>query len=311
MERSFAQQRALGTAGEGDADEMKRVLLESDPRLLVVTGLVSLAHMVLETLAFKSDVSFWRTKNNTEGLSSKTIVFNAGCQVVVLLYLLDNDTSWMVLLSTALSVLVEAWKITKVLDVEFVPVWKGFVSLTDKRRRVRATKTGDGKEKERDDDVVFSDLSRQTAEHDETAMRYLTYLLIPLVLAYAGYSVTYLEHRGWYSFVVTTLVGAVYAFGFLAMLPQLFINYKLKSVAHMPWRQMTYKALNTVIDDLFAFVIKMPTLHRVAVFRDDVVFAAFLYQRWIYRVDKTRVNEFGFAGEAEGEKSEDETKKDR
>jgi hypothetical protein len=310
MERSFAQQRALGTAGEGDADEMKRVLLESDPRLLVVTGLVSLAHMVLETLAFKSDVSFWRKKNNTEGLSARTIVFNAGCQVVVLLYLLDNDTSWMVLLSTALSVLVEAWKITKVLDVEFVPVWKGFVLLTDKRRRVRATKTDDGKEKERDD-VVFSDLSRQTAEHDETAMRYLTYLLIPLVLAYAGYSVLYLEHRGWYSFVVTTLVGAVYAFGFLAMLPQLFINYKLKSVAHMPWRQMTYKALNTVIDDLFAFVIKMPTLHRVAVFRDDVVFAAFLYQRWIYRVDKTRVNEFGFAGEAEGEKSEDETKKDR
>jgi hypothetical protein len=296
---------------EGDADEMKRVLLESDPRLLFVTGLVSLAHMVLETLAFKSDVSFWRKKNNTEGLSARTIVFNAGCQVVVLLYLLDNDTSWMVLLSTALSVLVEAWKITKVLDVEFVSVRKGFVLLTDKRRRVRATKTGDGKEKERNDDVVFSDLSRLTAEHDETAMRYLTYLLIPLVLAYAGYSVTYLEHRGWYSFVVTTLVGAVYAFGFLAMLPQLFINYKLKSVAHMPWRQMTYKALNTVIDDLFAFVIKMPTLHRVAVFRDDVVFAAFLYQRWIYRVDKTRVNEFGFAGEAEGEKSEDETKKDR
>jgi hypothetical protein len=96
------------------------------------------------------------------------------------------------------------------------------------------------------------------------------------------------------------------------MLPQLFINYKLKSVAHMPWRQMTYKALNTVIDDLFAFVIKMPTLHRVAVFRDDVVFAAFLYQRWIYRVDKSRVNEFGFAGEAQArKKSEDETKKER
>jgi len=75
---------------------------------------------------------------------------------------------------------------------------------------------------------------------------------------------------------------------------------------------MTYKALNTVIDDLFAFVIKMPTLHRVAVFRDDVVFAAFLYQRWRYRVDKSRVNEFGFAGEEEArKKSEDETKKER
>ena len=52
------------------------------------------------------------------------------------------------------------------------------------------------------------------------------------------------------------------------MCPQLFINYKLKSVAHLPWRQMTYKFLNTIIDDLFAFVIKMPALHRLSVFRD-------------------------------------------
>ena len=56
--------------------------------------------------------------------------------------------------------------------------------------------------------------------------------------------------------------------GFIMMCPQLFINYKLKSVAHMPWRQMTYKFLNTIIDDLFAFVIKMPMLHRLSVFRD-------------------------------------------
>lgn len=31
---------------------------------------------------------------------------------------------------------------------------------------------------------------------------------------------------------------------------------------------MTYKFLNTIIDDLFAFVIKMPMLHRLSVFRD-------------------------------------------
>jgi hypothetical protein len=52
------------------------------------------------------------------------------------------------------------------------------------------------------------------------------------------------------------------------MTPQLFINYKLKSVAHMPWKTFVYKALNTFVDDLFAFIIRMPTLHRVACFRD-------------------------------------------
>tara|TARA_R110002050_G_scaffold134606_6_gene257193 strand:- start:1000 stop:1371 length:372 start_codon:yes stop_codon:yes gene_type:complete len=81
------------------------------------------------------------------------------------------------------------------------------------------------------------------------------------------------------------------------MTPQLFINYKMKSVAHLPWRQLTYKALNTFIDDMFAFIIKMPTLHRLACLRDDVIFLIFLYQKWIYPVDKTRVNEFGVSGE--------------
>ena len=39
-----------------------------------------------------------------------------------------------------------------------------------------------------------------------------------------------------------------------------------------------YKAFNTFIDDLFAFIITMPTAHRVACFRDDVVFVIYLYQ---------------------------------
>ena len=56
---------------------------------------------------------------------------------------------------------------------------------------------------------------------------------------------------------------------------------------------MTYKSINTFIDDLFAFIIKMPLMHRVACLRDDLIFFIFLYQRWIYRVDYTRVNEFG------------------
>jgi hypothetical protein len=53
------------------------------------------------------------------------------------------------------------------------------------------------------------------------------------------------------------------------MTPQLFINYKLKSVAHLPWRMLTYKALNTFIDDLFAFIIHMPWV------RGDVFFFYF------------------------------------
>jgi hypothetical protein len=52
---------------------------------------------------------------------------------------------------------------------------------------------------------------------------------------------------------------------------------------------------------LFAIVIKMPTLHRLSCFRDDLVFFVFLYQRWVYRVDYSRVNEFGQSGDDDAE----------
>ena len=68
---------------------------------------------------------------------------------------------------------------------------------------------------------------------------------------------------------------------------------------------MTYKFLNTFIDDLFAFTIKMPTLHRLATLRDDVIFFVYLYQAWAYKVDYTRINEFGQGGEEES--SEEKT----
>jgi hypothetical protein len=55
--------------------------------------------------------------------------------------------------------------------------------------------------------------------------------------------------------------------------------------------------LNTIVDDLFSFCISMPTLHRLACFRDDVIFVIYLYQMWAYKVDMTRVNEYGQGGE--------------
>ena len=93
------------------------MLLEGNPVLLVVTGAVSLLHTVFDMLAFKNDIGFWRQNKSMEGLSARTVVFNAACQAIIFLYLLDNDTSWMVLLSSGLGLGIEAWKITKCMDV--------------------------------------------------------------------------------------------------------------------------------------------------------------------------------------------------
>eukprot|EP01113_Clastostelium_recurvatum_P048811 TRINITY_DN8962_c0_g1_i4.p1 TRINITY_DN8962_c0_g1~~TRINITY_DN8962_c0_g1_i4.p1 ORF type:complete len:617 (-),score=137.18 TRINITY_DN8962_c0_g1_i4:94-1944(-) len=278
MQQSFEMQGAIGSLGgmgeevdEGGEEEVKRMLLDTNPILLGVTFAVSLLHSVFDFLAFKNDIQFWRSNNSMEGLSVKSILLNAGCQFIIFLYLLDNDTSLLILVSVGVGVLIELWKVQKAMVVKVD--WSGSVprvSFTDK-----------------------ASYSSRTKEFDEYAMKYLSYVLYVLVVGYAVYSLMYETHKSWYSWILGSLVGTVYTFGFVMMTPQLFINYKLKSVAHLPWRVFMYKALNTFIDDLFAFIIKMPTLHRLSVLRDDLIFIIYLYQRWIYPVDKKRTNEFG------------------
>jgi len=54
----------------------------------------------------------------------------------------------------------------------------------------------------------------------------------------------------------------------------------------------------------------MPTLHRLACFRDDVIFVIYLYQMYMYKVDKSRVNEYGQGGDADEKRTESVVKRD-
>jgi len=58
--------------------------------------------------------------------------------------------------------------------------------------------------------------------------------------------------------------------------------------------------MNTFVDDVAAFLVDMPLLHRLSCLRDDVIFVCYVYQRWAYRVDKNRPNRWTQAADAEG-----------
>ncbi|KAF2840335.1 cleft lip and palate associated transmembrane protein 1 [Patellaria atrata CBS 101060] len=285
--RRAARGEAGVSGGDGSEIEMfKSILIDSNMYLLATTAVVSVLHMIFEMLAFKNDVSHWRKKKDNVGTSLRTILANVFMQSVIFLYLLDNNenTSWMILFGQGTGIAIEAWKITKTVDVRIRQNPPG--SLLPYSIRF-------------EDKHKLSDTEKKTQEYDEIAFKYLYIVAVPLLLAYAIYSLLYESHKSWYSFVIATLVGSVYAYGFLMMVPSLYINYRLKSVAHMPAKAMTYKFLNTFIDDLFAFTIKMPTLHRLATLRDDVIFFVYLYQSYKYKVDYSRVNEFGQGGDDE------------
>ncbi|KAH0556882.1 hypothetical protein GP486_005334, partial [Trichoglossum hirsutum] len=242
IDESMKQSARQGSSGQGiptgtdgsEFEEFKRVLVETNIYLLTTTGIVTVLHMVFETLAFKSDISHWRKKKDNVGISVRTILANVIMQTIILLYLIDNSdgTSWMILFGQGLGIVLEAWKVMKTVNVRVRPTGPGslfpyHVTFEDKHK--------------------LSETEQKTKEYDQIAFWYLYRVAVPLLAAYAIYSMMYESHKSWYSFVITTLVGSVYAYGFLMMVPSLYINYRLKSVAHMPAKAMTYKFLNTFI----------------------------------------------------------------
>ena len=56
-------------------------------------------------------------------------------------------------------------------------------------------------------------------------MKYLSWVLYPLVVGYGIYSLIYEPHKSWYSWLLNSLVGAVYTFGFILMCPQ--VSFRL------------------------------------------------------------------------------------
>jgi hypothetical protein len=111
-----------------------------------------------------------------EGLSFSTLMWRTVSQFVITLYLLDQKTSLLILIPSAIGTVIEIWKLKKALKIEI----KGFKLSINSR----------------------TEAEKRTDSYDSTFMKYLSlYVLTPLVIGGAIYSVLYTQHKSWYSWV--------------------------------------------------------------------------------------------------------------
>ncbi|RYH16270.1 hypothetical protein EON65_30375 [archaeon] len=250
--------------------------------LLVATILASMLHLYFEVLAFQSDIAYWRKADRPAGISHNSLIFALTSRVVVFLYLFQNDTSMIVIVPAFFGILIQIWKVMKARGVHIAIVYgilpvlkynetnpemlsKPDASISKEETDGKDTSLSRSNDKDgsvalntlvgssapSDSPSTVSNLERfrqASAEADQFAYSLLTTYMTPLLLAWCIYSLVYEKHLSWISFVLTSFTGFIYAFGFVFMFPQLYINHKLKSVAHLPWAMLVYKFVNTFID---------------------------------------------------------------
>ena len=268
-----------------ELDELRHMISDEYMHRFILTQIISFVHIYLDYMAFRDEVGYYVGKKSMAGVSFSSVLGRFLCQLIIFLYLCDGgNTSWLILGSIGSGVAVELWKVTKFIRPKLTRSFP-FVAF---HRGSNLTQ-----------------IEQDTVNYDSIAHTYLGMILYPLVIGSAIYAKKYYVYSSWWSWLISNLANAVYTFGFITLCPQLYVNYRLKSVAHLPWKVFVYKIFNTFVDDVFAFMIQSPLKHKLMTLRDDIVFVGFLIQAYIYRVDKVRTNEFGFAYEAEEETKEE------
>jgi len=252
---------------EYDLDSLKMMATGSSPWLLITAYFVIVLHLIFEVMAVSSDISFWKERTSFEGFSSSSIIMEVITTGIILLYLRDTGETVIVQWFTMARILLDIWKLSKLVKVRVTGIWPFVTS----QRHSQTPNTLDSFESK----LIWR----------------LFMAILPLIVIVSAYQLVYRQHASWWSWLIQSLALCAYTGGFVAMTPQLFRNYKLKSVEHMPWNVLFYQGINTFIDDLFSLLIRMPQMHKMSVFRDDIVFVIYHFQRWLYKKRRTVDND--------------------
>eukprot|EP00916_Digyalum_oweni_P014193 GHVL01023264.1.p1 GENE.GHVL01023264.1~~GHVL01023264.1.p1 ORF type:complete len:534 (-),score=90.10 GHVL01023264.1:319-1920(-) len=282
IQNAFDSMENMAVFGEYDIDSLKMLIGGSHPWIIILVHVTTSLHMVFQILAVSHDVSFWSKKNNFDNYSANSLQLNIICDLIIMLFLLDEGQSKLIILTTIIRISMDVWKLFKLIDMKIE--WNIIPYITLKRKI-------NHKKIDIDENEDIPEEVRSLDNFEYTCLTKLTKIMAPFVMSIWVYQLVWLKQKNWLSFLVQSAAACAYTMGFVSMTPQLFRNYRLKSADHLPWKVMTYQFLNTIIDDVFSMIIRMPQMHRVSVFRDDVVFVGYLAQLFYYKKNKKIKND--------------------
>merc|ERR1712224_75673 len=148
---------------------MRDLFANTNPVLLTVTLIVSVLHIIFEFLAFKNDVEFFQgcdAETLNKFVSVQSILVGIFMQILLLMYLWDESSNFIVLATSAVGIVIDMWKVKRAMKFQLVKIF-GVLPVP-----MLVTKV----QKEKKDDF------------DTIAMKWLSIILLPGIVGYCAYS---------------------------------------------------------------------------------------------------------------------------
>eukprot|EP01054_Gregarina_sp_Poly1_P011036 Gregarina_sp_Poly_1__11035@NODE_882_length_5869_cov_169_457601_g631_i0_p2_GENE_NODE_882_length_5869_cov_169_457601_g631_i0NODE_882_length_5869_cov_169_457601_g631_i0_p2_ORF_typecomplete_len630_score74_07CLPTM1/PF05602_12/1_2e35PQloop/PF04193_14/2_6e03PQloop/PF04193_14/4_3e03PQloop/PF04193_14/0_011_NODE_882_length_5869_cov_169_457601_g631_i026564545 len=266
-------EKQFGTS-KYESDSLKLLLAGESPLILLATFVVSALHLLFEFLAMSSNWTHFneatKDRSRSDRVSARSVILDVVFEIAILAWLRDTGEAKIVQYVLIGRIAFNSWKYWKLRSVQGVgETPKSVANLglwANCKRSLNATELR----------LMRESLSADAFE--AACLRTLTCVLSPLMLGLCLYQLVFVAHKSWVSWLLKSCALTSYVGGFIAMTPQLYKNFYFQSVEHLPWTTLTYQFLNTIIDDLFSLLIRMPQEHRLSVFRDDIVFVIYWIQ---------------------------------
>ena len=249
---------------DGVQDMLVELLKNNSIPYLILLMTVNILHTIFSGFGFKEDISYYNKLEKLDGVYTKYIFLNIFSVFISFLYNIVQGANFLVIFEVFVGFIIEIWKLKMIYNISFNKFFP-FIHFDYK---------------------IKYEIKEAESYQDFAVSMMIKFLLIPIGIIYLIYRLYYYKSSSIFMFIIEYIFFLLNIFGFILLTPQIYLNYKLQSVEHLPLKAFIFKFLNTIIDDLFAFAVKTPTLYRIFCFKDDVIFVIYLYQMWIYRHNK-------------------------
>jgi hypothetical protein len=133
--------------------------------------LASTLHLLFEFLAFKSDINFWQENKSLAGLSVRAVITDLFSQIIVFLFLVDSNTSLLVIIPSFCAIVIQCWKVQKATGLTMRGWQVVMLRLEDPenygKKKVRKSR----KEKEREKELKRLKEEQEQQEEEEEEER--------------------------------------------------------------------------------------------------------------------------------------------
>ena len=249
---------------DGVQDMLVELLKNNSIPYLILLMTVNILHTIFSGFGFKEDISYYNNLEKLDGVYTKYIFLNIFSVFISFLYNIVQGANFLVIFEVFVGFIIEIWKLKMIYNISFNKFFP-FIHFDYK---------------------IKYEIKEAESYQDFAVSMMIKFLLIPIGIIYLIYRLYYYKSSSIFMFIIEYIFFLLNIFGFILLTPQIYLNYKLQSVEHLPLKAFIFKFLNTIIDDLFAFAVKTPILYRIFCFKDDVIFVIYLYQMWIYRHNK-------------------------